>query len=192
MGIVGTRRYLLVGGILPILAMLVTLPAVGLGRGETATSRKPQTLFTIGKEDMSRMEFKGSGFAGIEVYDCDVANLDVAKFPLRIYKSSARQKWDDTGVARVMIRFRLAQDYSHAVLHLARWGAETDVVTVDKRRPIEVQALMIGSDEDVHGAGNIELGALKHGRHTIELSVAEDGAANSGRHSWDSISLTVW
>ena len=60
-----------------------------------------------------------------------------------------------------------------------------------KRKKHLVTNTMLGSGENYHyGVYNLELGALKKGTHTIELTVADDGKGNA-TYAWDALSLFV-
>jgi hypothetical protein len=98
-------------------------------------------------------------------------------------------EYRDDGVDCITIEFGLEQDYSEVVLRLARGGAETLVVIVDKKRTHIVTNTMLGSDEnDVIGVYNLTLGELKKDNHTIQLTVADDGKGNR-RFTWDALAL---
>ena len=95
----------------------------------------------------------------------------------------------DSGVERITIIFRLDQAYNNVILRLARGGDETTVVTVDRKRTHLVTNTMLGSGEGYRvGVYNLTLGALKKGRHTIEMTVADDGKGNA-TYQWDALSL---
>ena len=68
-------------------------------------------------------------------------------------------------------------------------GGETTVVRVDRRRTYLVTNTMLGSGEGYRvGVYNLKLGALKKGRHSIELTVEDDGKGNA-TYQWDALSL---
>ena len=75
-------------------------------------------------------------------------------------------------------------------MRLARGGDETTVVVVDgKRKKHRVTNTMLGSGEGYRvGVYNLELGALKKGTHTIELTIADDRKGDGG-YQWDALSL---
>ena len=90
---------------------------------------------------------------------------------------------------RIIISFRLDQAYNNVILRLARGGAETTVVTIDGKQTYLVTDTMLGSGEGFGvGVYNLELGTLKKGVHTIQLTVADDGKGN-GAYQWDALSL---
>jgi len=87
------------------------------------------------------------------------------------------------------INFRLEQTYNDVVLRLARGGDETTVVTIDGKRTYIVTNTMLGSGEGYRvGVYNLKLGTLKKGRHSIELTVEDDGKGNA-TYQWDALSL---
>jgi hypothetical protein len=152
-----------------------------------STSEEDVLTFEIGKEDKS--EFPLSDFTGVHDYECTAGkDCDPETLPVKSYRMSAVRIGDYYGVAGITIRFSLKRDYEEVVLRLARWGAETDVVTVDGKKTHIVTNTMLGSYEDVYGVYDLKLGALDKGRHNILITVAEDGRGN-GRHDWDAITL---
>ena len=172
-----------------VLLFFAASPLLSRGQTEPSDIDSPVVIFAIGEEDESRGVFRMSGFTGVHDYECDAEKKCVPEeFPARSYRMSAAVIADDSGVARITFKFRLNRDYNEVVLRLARWGAETDVITVDKKQALHVTNVMLGSNEDVHGVYDLNLGGLIEGRHTIQLTVAEDGKGN-GRHSWDAITL---
>lgn len=192
MNIVTKSKWSLAISVCVIVLTVAAAPAVGRGRGESRGDSDHQTVFTIGTENNLRDQFRDSGFTGMQEYECDATNCAVDQFPMRIYKASLAKMYDDDGVAQIKLDFQLSREYDNAALRLARWGVETDLVTVDNRPAVAVTAAMLGSGEDIHGQYDLNIGPLSKGRHTIGIRVAEDNGVGSGRHSWDAISLTVW
>jgi len=148
-------------------------------------------ILQIGQVDKSNHEFASTGFSYVTEFNC-TAGIDcaAATFPMRLYRLSDYPKYaDDSGVVRITINFTLDQDYKEVVLRLARAGAETTVVTVDRKRTYLVTNTMLGSNEGyVHGVYDLMLGSFKKGTQTIQLTVADDGIAN-GSFVWDAIAL---
>ena len=177
----------------PIYFMTVLIVTVSLwsyAKADNSDTEPPEgkVIFQIGQED-KKLEFLTRGFTGIHEYMCTAGmNCIPTSFPARSYRMSAANIGDYSGVAQITIEFKLKRYYNEVVLRLARWGAETTVVTVDGKETHHVTSNMLGSNEDVHGVYNLALGALSKGRHTILLTVAEDGKGN-GRHSWDALVL---
>jgi len=98
---------------------------------------------------------------------------------------------DHAGVERIIVRFKLAQACDDVILRLARGGAETTVVKLDRHKACLVPNTMLGSSESVRfGVGSLRLGALRIGEHRIELIVVDDGKG-SGRYHWDAVSLVA-
>ena len=150
---------------------------------------KGKVIFEIGQEDKNQMEFQQFGFRGHQEYSCIVGvDCSTETFPMNLLVAPIDEYVDDA-VDCITIEFGLEQDYSEVVLRLARAGAETLVVMVDKKRTHVVTNTMLGSDENyVFGVYNLTLGELKKGNHTIQLTVADDGKGNRG-FVWDALSL---
>jgi hypothetical protein len=172
---------------------LISLPVWGQS-AELETSRPVgKTLFAIGQEDKSELEFRRGGFKGHPEYTCRVGvDCSTEAFPSGMYLESeftiagVTYAW---GVTRITITFTLDQDYSEPVLRLARAGTETTVVTVDAQRTNLVTNTMLGSyDGGVFGTYDLPLGALSKGTHTIQFTVADDGKGN-GHYVWDALAL---
>lgn len=175
-----------------VVLMSAVVPGFARGRSESSADSGPTTVFTIGTDNNLRDEFRESGFTGLQEYNCDATDCSADQFPMRIYSKSVANVYDDCGVAQLKLNFRLSRGYDNVSLRLARWGIETDLVKVDNRPVVAVTAAMLGSAEDIHGEYDLDIGPLSAGRHSIGIRVAEDNAGGSGRHSWDSISLTAW
>lgn len=175
-----------------VVLMVAGATAIALEQTEFATESGPQTLFTIGTENGSRDEQRQSGFMGVQQYECNAPNCVARELTMRIYRMSMAKIFDVWGVAQLKLDFRLSRRYDNAVLRLAHWGVQTDLVTIDNRPAVAVTASMLGSGEDIPGTHDLNIGPLPAGRHTIGIRAAENNAGGSRRHSWDSISLTVW
>jgi len=166
----------------------VTLVWAG-AQHESSAAMPPKVVFSIGKQDQSDAEFDKSGFAGKEEYACTVGKDCTAdKFPDRHEREGVRE-YDESGVQRIFINFRLDGEYHDLVLRLARAGAETTVVKIDDQSPQDVTNTMLGSDEGFSdGAYDLAIGSLDKGEHVIQLTVADDGKGN-GSYVWDAIAL---
>jgi len=168
--------------------LLVTLPLWSRGQQESSDTDQPVVIFAIGQEDKSDREFRSSGFTGITEYRCRVG-VDCSTEAFPEYLNRAHSGYADSGVERIIISFRLDQAYNNVILHLARGGDGTTVVTVDGKQTHLVTNTMLGSGEGYRvGVYNLALGALKKGRHTIEMTVADDGKGNA-TYQWDALSL---
>jgi hypothetical protein len=161
------------------------------GQADDSDTNRPKgkVIFEIGQEDKDYSGFQQFGFRGHPEYSCIVGvDCSTEAFPMYIYVAPLDEYVDD-GVDCITIEFGLEQDYSEVVLRLARGGAETLVVMVDKKRTHVVTNTMLGSDENyVFGVYNLTLGELKKGNHTIQLTVADDGKGNRV-FVWDALSL---
>ncbi len=166
-------------------AILILILVVLIGGCANLPPVRPvdNVFFAIGREDKSDSEF---GFtAGTSEYRCTVGvDCSAEAFPKYLYLAGSGD-----GVERIIISFRLDQAYNNVILRLARGGDETTVVIVDRKQTYLVTNTMLGSGEDFRvGVYNLELGTLKKGVHTIEMSVADDGKG-SGAYQWDALSL---
>jgi hypothetical protein len=142
-------------------------------------------VFAIGVEDKIRNDFKSFGWEGVETFGCTVGIDCVAgTFPLRLCAPWARQDWDRTAVARLEIDFNLGEDIPNAILRVARFGMETDLVSIDGGPAITAT----GIGEDQWSANEYRLGHLQAGPHKIVLSVSDE-RVGSGRHALDAIML---
>ena len=169
--------------------LLITQALWSRGQPEPSDTVQPVVIFAIGQEDKSDGEFRKYGLRGITEYRCRVGvDCSTETFPAYLNRAGY-SGYDYGGVERIIISFRLDQTYNDFILRLARGGAETTVVTVDGKQTYLVTNTMLGSGEG-YGVGvyNLELGALKKGRHTIEITVADDGKGNA-TYQWDALSL---
>ena len=162
------------------------------GQSDDSDKSRPsgKVIFEIGKEDKRDWEFRRIGFGGQSEYNCRVGDdCTTEDFPQYLLLAPYGEN-PIYGVDRITISFTLDQKYEKVVLRLARGGDETTVVEVDgKRKKHLVTNTMLGSGEGYQvGVYNLELGKLKKGTHTIELSLADDGKGNAG-YSWDALSL---
>jgi hypothetical protein len=74
-------------------------------------------------------------------------------------------------------------------LRLVRGGDETTVVELDETEQYLVTNSMLGSNDGyLVGAYDLDLGSLRKGKHTIKLTIADDGKGN-GTYQWDAIRL---
>ncbi len=147
-----------------------------------------EIIFEFGREDKSGHDFCRSGLRDITEYRCRVGvDCSTESFPQYLYQSNSELAY--SGVERIIISFKLDQTYNDVTLRLARGGDETTVVAVDRKRTYLVTNTMLGSGENYRvGVYNLKLGALKKGRHRIELTVADDGKGN-GAFAWDALAL---
>ena len=169
--------------------LLMTLPLEGRGQPEPSYTGQPVEIFTIGQEDKSDSEFCSMGLTGITEYNCRVGvDCSTETFPAYLNRAGY-SGYDYGGVERIIISFRLDQTYNDVILRLVRGGDETTVVTVDGKQTYLVTNTMLGSGEGYRiGVYNLTLGALKKGRHTIEMTVADDGKGNAV-YQWDALAL---
>ena len=189
----------------PKLVYVVTLVALSIGllglltgclsdfpledaNDSNASGAVGEVIFEFGREDKSDFEFRRSGLRDITEYRCRVGvDCSTESFPQYLYQSNSELAY--SGVERIIISFKLDQTYNDVTLRLARGGDETTVVTVDRKRTYLVTNTMLGSGEGYRvGAYNLKLGALKKGRHRIELTVADDRKGNA-QYQWDALSL---
>jgi len=189
----------------PKLVYVVTLVALSIGllglltgclsdfpledaNDSNASGAVGEVIFEFGREDKSDFEFRRSGLRDITEYRCRVGvDCSTESFPQYLYQSNSELAY--SGVERIIISFKLDQTYNDVTLRLARGGDETTVVTVDRKRTYLTTNTMLGSGEGYRvGAYNLKLGALKKGRHRIELTVADDGKGNA-QYQWDALSL---
>ncbi len=180
-----------------VLAVLImTVSPWGQGRSDDSDTNRPdgKVIFAIGKEDKSDREFRSSGFKGHPEYRCRVGvDCSTKAFTRRLHRAtpsgSYASRYADAGVERIIIKFSLEQAYNNVVLRLARAGSETTVVKVDGKQTHLVTNTMLGSGEGYNvGIYDLTLGALKKGRHTIKMTVADDGKGNA-MYQWDALAL---
>ena len=189
----------------PKLVYVVTLVALSIGllglltgclsdfpledaNDSNASGAVGEVIFEFGREDKSDFEFRRSGLRDITEYRCRVGvDCSTESFPQYLYQSNSELAY--SGVERIIISFKLDQTYNDVTLRLARGGDETTVVAVDRKRTYLVTNTMLGSGENYRvGVYNLKLGALKKGRHRIELTVADDGKGNA-TYQWDALAL---
>ena len=189
----------------PKLVYVVTLVALSIGllglltgclsdfpeedaNDSNASGAVGEVIFEFGREDKSDFEFRRSGLRDITEYRCRVGvDCSTESFPQYLYQSNSELAY--SGVERIIISFKLDQTYNDVTLRLARGGDETTGVAVDRKRTYLVTNTMLGSGENYRvGVYNLKLGALKKGRHRIELTVADDGKGN-GAFAWDALAL---
>lgn len=146
-------------------------------------------VFEFGQEDKSDREFCRTGLMGITEYRCRIGvDCSTGAFPAYLNRAGYTG-YDDGGVERITIIFRLDETYNNFILRLARGGNETTVVKVDRKRTYFVTNTMLGSGEGFRvGVCNLKLGTLNRGRHSIELTVANDGKGNA-TYQWDALAL---
>lgn len=175
--------------VLATLLFSVAQASWGGGQRGSGHNGKKNVIFAIGKEDQSDAEFASSGFTGKDEYRCEVGvDCTANKFPQR-HERQGNRDYDANGVQRIYINFVLDSTYRRVFLRLARAGGETTVVKVDSRKAAKVTSAMLGSNEGYQqGAYDLALGKLQKGKHTIELTVANDGKGN-GSYIWDAIEL---
>ena len=185
------RKY--VSTLILVLAVLIILVLPwSQGQSDDSDTTRPtgKVIFEIGQEDKRDWEFSRVGFEGHSEYTCLVGvDCSTEAFPQYLYRAPYAGH-AHSGVELITISFTLDQKYKKVVLRLARGGDETTVVVVDgKRKKHRVTNTMLGSGEGYSvGVNNLELGALKKGTHTIELTIADNGKGNA-MHQWDALSL---
>jgi hypothetical protein len=180
------ERYIRMKTVLSlILVILVTMGCSG-GRAKT---RSDVTILEIGKEDRSYAEFANKGFRGLEEFRCSTEQVPSADaFPLGHFIEGVVT---DRGVSRILFDFALDKPYDKVILRLCREGSETTVVTVDEETEYQVTSEMLGSRDGNHfGVYDLLVGPLETGRHTIVLSVLDDGKSTGG-YAWDALKLLV-
>ena len=183
------KKYLV---FVPAVLLIGALATGVLAAAEPDTSRpKGEVIFEIGQEDKSDREFRASGWRGHPEYSCIVGvDCSTEAFPKELYRAPI-PPYVDYAVERITLTFTLEQAYNNVVLRLVRGGDETTVVIVDgkRKRTHLVTNTMLGSGEGYHvGVYNLKLGGLKKGRHTIQLTVADDGKGNAV-YQWDALAL---
>jgi hypothetical protein len=177
--------------ILVLAVLIMTLSPWGQVQSDDADKNRPtgKVIFEIGQEDKSDREFRLSGLSGIKEYRCRIGvDCSTEAFPAYLILAGY-PGYDSGGVERIIIIFKLDRSYNNVVLRLARGGDETTLVIVDKKVKHLVTNTMLGSGEGFRvGVYNLTLGALKKGRHTIEMTVADDRKGNYV-YQWDALSL---
>jgi len=151
------------------------------------TAGGEEAIFAIGKEDKTDLEFRNTGWLGIEDYVCQIGtNYENRKFPAELH---IRGAYESYGVVKLKILFETKRPHKKTMLRLVRGGAETTIVKVDGQRTYEVTSTMLGSGEGFHvGAYTLDIGNLEKGKHYLDFTVAEDGKGN-GAYQWDALSL---
>lgn len=183
-----------------LVALSVGLPGLLTGclcrRSEEATSdsdtNRPveKIIFKIGQENKSYFEFNRNGFLQTTEYRCTVG-VDCSTEAFPEYLTRAESGYLVYGVERIIISFRLDQTYDDITLRLARGGDETTLVRVDQNETYLVTNTMLGSGEGYRvGVYDLQVGRLEKGRHSIELTVADDGKGNAA-YQWDALSLVA-
>lgn len=146
------------------------------------------TIFQIGTEDGSFLEFSGTGFPAVYICQARV-DCTATSFPMALVVPDARGEWPGQEAVRVTIDFVLVQNRPDLVLRLDRGGVETLNVVVDAGRSYQVTSEMLGSNEGYTvGAYNLDLGSFARGSHSITFTVVDDGKG-SGSFQWDALSL---
>ena len=176
---------------LVLAALIMTVSPWGQVRSDDSDTSRPvgKVIFEFGQEDKSDREFLRNGLKEITEYRCRVGDdCSTEAFPGYLLVAGSTG-YASGGVERVIISFRLKQTYNDVTLRLVRGGDETTVVKVDEQKTHLVTNTMLGSSEG-YGVGvyNLKLGALKKGRHTIEMTVADDGKGNA-MYQWDALAL---
>jgi len=148
-----------------------------------------EVIFEFGREDKSDLGFRRSGLTEITEYRCRVGvDCSTEAFPGYLLRAGSTG-YAYGGVERIIISFELDQSFNDVTLRLVRGGDETTVVKIDRKRTYIVTNTMLGSGEGFRiGVYNLKLGALKKGRHRIELTVADDGKGNAV-YQWDALLL---
>jgi hypothetical protein len=182
-------EYVITVIVLLLVTTLIFTACVSSAPPEPSDTDQPVVIFAIGQEDKSDSEFRSSGLSGIKEYRCRVGvDCSTETFPAYLNRAGY-SGYDYGGVERIIISFRLDQTYNDVTLRLARGGDETTVVIVDGKQTHLVTNTMLGSGEGYRiGIYNLTLGALKKGRHTIEMTVADDGKGNAV-YQWDALAL---
>lgn len=156
------------------------------GRGET---RGELAILEIGKEDGGYAEFANNRFRDLDEFCCTTEQVPSADAcPLGHFVEGVVT---DRGVSRVVFDLTFDKACDRVVLRLAREGSETTVVTVDEQTEYQVTAEMPGSRDGNHfGVYDLQVGPLETGRHTIVLTVLDDGKSIGG-YAWDALHLLV-
>ena len=178
--------------ILVLAVLIISVLPWSQSQSDDSDTTRPtgKVIFEIGQEDKRDWEFSRVGFEGQSEYTCRVGvDCSTEAFPQRLSRAGYTG-YEYSSVERITISFTLDQKYKKVVLRLARGGDETTVVVVDgKRKKHRVTNTMLGSGEGFRvGVYNLELGALKKGEHTIEITMADDGKGNAN-YQWDALSL---
>jgi hypothetical protein len=171
-----------------LLLFLIVLATMGCSGGRAKT-RGDLALLEIGKEDGSYAEFANKGFRDLDEFRCSTEQVTSADaFPLGHFIEGVVT---DRGVSRVLFDLTLDKAYDKVVLRLSREGSETTVVTVDEKTKYQVTSEMLGSkDGNQFGVYDLLIGPLMAGRHTITLTVLDDGKSIGG-YAWDALKLLV-
>jgi len=178
----GGRMKMVLSLLLCILPMMVWSG----GRGDT---HGELLILEIGQEDGSYVEFANKGFRDLDEFHCSTEQITSADtFPLGHFILGVVT---DRGVSRVVFDLIFDEAYDRVVLRLAREGSETTVVTVDEKTEYQVTAEMLGSRDGNHfGVYDLLVGPLEKGKHTIVLTVLDDGKS-AGHYAWDALKLLV-
>jgi len=149
-------------------------------------------IFTIGEVDQSPLEFGPGDFENIRFVTIDAdGEVDPKLMPRRMIHPDGHYSPDRRDAAQeVVIRFRLKRDASKLVFRLARGGDSATAVTVDAETTYRVTDTMLGSAEGgVFGSYDLDLGPIPKGRHTLKLSMPDDGLGYNGSFRWDALVL---
>ena len=134
-------------------------------------------------------KFANKGFRDLDEFRCSTEQVTSADaFPLGHFIEGVVT---DRGVSRVLFDLTLDKAYDKVVLRLSREGSETTVVTVDEKTKYQVTSEMLGSkDGNQFGVYDLLIGPLMAGKHTITLTVLDDGKSIGG-YAWDALKLLV-
>jgi len=168
--------------------LLCILPTTVWSGGRVETGGELPIL-EIGQEDGSYVEFANKGFRDLDEFHCSTEQITSADtFPLGHFIFGVVT---DRGVSRVVFDLTFDEAYDRVVLRLSREGSETTVVTVDEKTEYQVTAEMLGSRDGNHfGVYDLLVGPLEKGKHTIVLTVLDDGKS-AGHYAWDALKLLV-
>jgi hypothetical protein len=176
--------------VLPIVLVLWACQSLGMAGDQ---SQEKIIFFEIGKEDNSDSEFRSTGFGEYQEYTCEVrVDCLTDTFPQRLHRPPLMgdaSRYADAGVQRVTIVIYLRMAYNHVILHLVRGGDETTLVEIDGTQSYSVTNSMLGSNDGyLVGTYDLDLGLLVKGKHSIHLTVADDGKGD-GTYRWDAIKM---
>ena len=149
-------------------------------------------IFSIGEVDQSPLEFNYRDFANIRFITINAdGETDPQLMPMRMIHPDGHYSPDRMDAAQeVVISFRLRRGAERLILRLARGGDSVTLVTIDGETTYRVTHTMLGSAEGgVFGSYDLDLGPMLKGRHTLKLSMPDDGLGFNGSFRWDALVL---
>lgn len=165
--------------------LLVSICFFLIGAFSVWSGGRSETIFEIGVQDNSYNEFKLEGFKEIEEFILNCGeNYATGDFP---YGHFAPEIISNRGVQSIVIQFETEEDYSKGILLLSREGSETTRVLIDEDAEYRITSEMLGSRDGNHfGSYELDIGAIPAGKHSIRLTVDDDGKSIGG-YAWDAI-----